>query len=159
MKSIREYFNLKDDKIYPPDVYLGATLAKMKLESGKYCWNILPEQYVKATVTTIEEDLPKSGKILPLKYVTPLSSNYSPWLEDSLDMMADDVQQYPELIGQLSWAVDIGRLDILLETLMLSSYLMMPRVGHLEKTFHIFGYFKTHPKRKFGFNPAHPAIN
>ena len=34
MKIIQEDFNLKDNKIEPPDVYLGATLAKMKLESG-----------------------------------------------------------------------------------------------------------------------------
>ena len=35
----------------------------------------------------------------------------------------------------------------------------MPRVGHLEQVFHIFGYLKAHPKRKLGFDPAHPAIN
>ena len=35
----------------------------------------------------------------------------------------------------------------------------MPRVGHLDQTFHIFGYLKSHLKRKLGFDPAHPAIN
>ena len=35
----------------------------------------------------------------------------------------------------------------------------MPRVVHLDKAFHIFGYLKAHTKRKMGFNPAHPAIN
>jgi hypothetical protein len=46
-----------------------------------------------------------------------------------------------------------------LETSLLSSYLAMPRVGHLEQAIHIFGYLKTHPKRKLAFDPAHPAIN
>jgi hypothetical protein len=69
------------------------------------------------------------------------------------------VQRYQELIGQLRWAVEIGRVDILLETSLLSSYLAMPRAGHLEQAFHIFGYLKLHPKRKLGFDPAHPAIN
>ena len=41
---------------------------------------------------------------------------------------------------------------------MLSSYLAMPQVGYLKKVFHIFGYLKVYPKRKFGFNLAHPAI-
>jgi hypothetical protein len=35
----------------------------------------------------------------------------------------------------------------------------MPRAGHLEQAFHIFGYLKTHPKRKIGLDPSHPEIN
>ena len=69
MKSIQENFKLKDDKIELPDVYLGATLAKMKLESCKYCWTIMPEKYVKAAVKNFEEDLARSGKIFPSKCV------------------------------------------------------------------------------------------
>ena len=34
-----------------------------------------------------------------------------------------------------------------------------PLVRHLEQAFHIFGYLKAHPKRKLGFDLAHPAIN
>ena len=37
MKRIQDYFKLKDDKIEIPDLYLGETLANMKLESGNYC--------------------------------------------------------------------------------------------------------------------------
>ena len=62
MKSIQENFKLKNDKIEPPDVYLGSTLAKMNLESGKYCWTMLPEQYLKVPVTNVEEDLTRSSK-------------------------------------------------------------------------------------------------
>jgi hypothetical protein len=158
MKRIQEDFKLKDDKIEEPDVYLGATLSKMKLENGKYCWTMSPEQYVKAAVTNVEEDLAKNGKRLPSKCVTPFSSNYAPWLETSPELKADGVQRFQELIGQLRWAVEIGRVDILLEVSLLSSYLAMPRVGHLEQAFHVFGYLKTHPKRKLAFDPAHPSI-
>ena len=42
MKRIQEYFKLKDDKRGPPDVYIGGTLAKMKLESGKYFLTMSP---------------------------------------------------------------------------------------------------------------------
>jgi hypothetical protein len=159
MKIIQDDFKLKDDNIEEPDVHLGATLANMTLESGKTCWTMSPEQYVKAAVTNVEEDLARSGKRLPSKCVTPFSSNYAPWLEESPELKADGVQRFQELIGQLHWAVEIGRVDILLETSPLSSYLAMPRVGHLKQALHIFGYLKTHPKRKLGFDPAHPAIN
>ncbi len=72
MKRIQEDFKLKDDKIAEPDVYLGATLSRMKLESGKHCWTMSPEQYVKAAVTNVEEDLAKNGKRLPSNCVLSL---------------------------------------------------------------------------------------
>ena len=74
------------------------------------------------------------------------------------DIMENGVQRYHELIGQIRWAVEIRRLDILLETFLLSSYLAMSRVGRIEQSFHIFGYFKAHQKRELGFYPEHPAI-
>ena len=46
-----------------------------------------------------------------------------------------------------------------MERLLLSIYLAIPRVGHLEQAFHIFEHLKAHPKRKLGFDPEHPAIN
>ena len=91
---IQEDFNLKDDKIDPPVVYLGTALDNMKLDSCKYCWTMLPEQYVKATVTNVEEDLVWSGKRFPSKRDTPLLRNYAPWLEDSLDLVVDGVRRY-----------------------------------------------------------------
>ncbi len=78
MRRIQEDFKLKDDKIEEPDVYLGATIAKMSLDNGKMCWTMSPEQYVKAAVNNVEEDLAKHGKRLPSKCVTPFSCNYAP---------------------------------------------------------------------------------
>ena len=53
---------------------------------------MLPEKYVKAVVTNVEEDLSRSGKRFPSKCVTPFSRNYAPWLEDFPELMADSVQ-------------------------------------------------------------------
>jgi hypothetical protein len=91
--------------------------------------------------------------------LTPFPCNYAPWLEETPELKADGVQRFQELIGQLWWVVEIGCVHILLETSLLSSYLAMPRAGHLEQAFHIFGYLKTYPKRKIGFDPSHPEIN
>jgi hypothetical protein len=146
MRRIQEDFKLKDDKIAEPYVYLGATIVKMSLNSSKTCWTMLPEQYVKAVVTNVKEDLAKHGKRLPSKCVTPFSCNYASWLEETPELKADGVQRFQELIGQLWWAVEIGCVDIFLETFLLSSYLEMPQVEHLEQAFHIFEYLKTHQK-------------
>jgi len=71
----------------------------------------------------------------------------------------DGHRYYQELIGALRWTVKFGRIDILLEVSMLSSYLACPREGHLEAVFHIFGYLKRKSNWKIGFGPDHPAID
>ena len=91
-KRTQEYFKLKDDRVKLPDVYLGASLYKMKLESVKSCWTMSPEQYVKAAVTNVEEDLARKGGELPPKCLIPLSSNYAPWMEDSPELILDGMQ-------------------------------------------------------------------
>ena len=42
----------------------------------------------------------------------------------------------------LRWAVKLGCVDVLLETAMTSTHLALPRIGHLEQVYHIFGYLK-----------------
>ena len=59
----------------------------------------------------------------------------------------------------LRWAIELGRVDILLEVALLSSHLALPRVGHLEQVYHIFGYLKTSPRRRLFFDPDHPKIS
>jgi hypothetical protein len=158
MLGIQRDFKLKDDKIAEPDVYLGATLDQMEVD-GHMCWTMSPEKYVRAAVANVEENMAKSGRRLPGKCVTPFSCSYEPWMETSAELKADGVQYFQELIGVLRWAVEIGRVDILLEVSLLSTYLAMPREGHLEQALHIFGYLKTHYKRKLAFDPEHPNIS
>ena len=62
MKRIQEDFKLEDENIEPPDVYLGYTLANIKLEIGNYCWTKSVEQYVKVLVTNVDEAFARSGK-------------------------------------------------------------------------------------------------
>ncbi len=39
------------------------------------------------------------------------------------------------LIGMLQWMVEIGRVDILTEVSLMSSYMAMPREGHYQVQF------------------------
>ena len=54
--------------------------------------------------------------------------------------------------------VEIERIDILLEVSPFSSHLAMPRVGHLQAVYRIFGCLKKVPKRRLFFNPQKPTI-
>ena len=69
---------------------------------------------------------------LPYKSVDKLYSKYSPWLEYLPELTVDSVQHFQELIGQFFWAVNIGRIDIILKISLMSSYLDMPRIGNLD---------------------------
>ena len=74
-------------------------------------------------------------------------------------LKSEGVAQYQYMVGLLRWEVDLGRVDILLETALMSTYLAFPHRGHLEHIFHVFGYLKANPKRKLCFDPQHPKIH
>ena len=74
-------------------------------------------------------------------------------------MNAEGLQVYQELIGIIRWAVEIGRVDIFLEVSLLSSQLALPRVGHLQAVYRVFGYLKQVHKRKLYFDPRKPIIS
>ena len=66
---------------------------------------------------------------------------------------------YQELIGILRWAIKIGRIDILLEISLLSSHMALPRIGHLQAVYWIFGYLKQVPKCRLYFDPKKTIIS
>ena len=156
--GLQSTFKLKDDKVEEPEMYLGAQLGKMQIDAD--CWTMSSDKYVSAAVPkkNVEESLKKKGLRIPSKCYTVLPKDYRPELETSAELKADGVQLYQEMIGVLRWAVEIGRVDVLIETSLMSTYLAMPRVGHLEQLYHMFGYLKTHPKRKLAFDAQHPRI-
>jgi hypothetical protein len=57
-----------------------------------------------------------------------------------------------ELIGILRWAVELGRIDIMIDVSLLSSYTMQPRIRHLDQAFHIFGYLKRNRRSTIVFD-------
>jgi len=61
---------------------------------------------------------------------------------------------YQGLIGILRWIVELGRIDIIVPVTMLSCYLMPPREGHLQQTYHIFAYLKQFNRPMLVFSDA-----
>ena len=160
IQGIKDKFTLKGDKAEAPTDYLGAVLDKMTTANGTVCWTQSADKYLLESVKNVEATLAKKGNKLQTKgCTTPLSSGYRPELDVSAELGTDGHRYYQELIGVLRWAVELGRLDILLEVSLMSAYLASPREGHLEEVLHIFAYLKNHPKRKIAFDPDHPWID
>jgi hypothetical protein len=158
LEAIQLVFKFKGDKIAPPDMYLGAEL-EWKQIGGVNGWCMSSEKYVKAAVTNLDNELAESQQSLPRTCKTPLASNYRPENDISAELKEQGVRRYQELIGILRWAVELGRVDILLETAMMSTHMALPREGQLQQLFHMFGYLKTYPKRRLFFDPSHPLID
>ena len=88
-----------------------------------------------------------------------MQGNYRPELDTSSELKIEGVRYFQELIGVLHWAVELGRIDIAMEVLMLSTHLALPRCVHLQQVHHLFGYLKAKPKRTLIFDPTHPNID
>ena len=107
----------------------------------------------------MEKKLAREGRRIPTKCGAPLKSGYKPEIDITAELKAEGMQYYQELIDVLRWAIELGRVDILLEVSLMSSYSACPRVGQLEQLFHIFSYMKTKPKRRIAFDPDHPQVD
>lgn len=155
---VQTQFKLKNNAIAPPQMYLGAQLSERDI-SGCKCWTITSTKYVESIVKNLETRLKEEGKQLPTRCDTPIRSGYRPEIDATEELVGDQITMYQELIGELRWAVELGRIDLNLEVSLMSSYLANPREGHLEQVIHIFGYLKKVPKKSIAMDPRSPAID
>ena len=157
--EIGKYFELKEESIGPPEIYLGGQLRKVELDNGVKAWAFGSSQYVQAAVTNVETHLMESGVKLPPRAEWPLTSEYRPELDTTRELNDVDASHYQSLIGVLRWIVELGRVDITTEVSMMSSHLALPRQGHLEQVYHIFAYLKKYHNTEMVFDPTEPEID
>jgi hypothetical protein len=160
MSTIAKCFRLKDGYAEPTR-YLGATIQKWKIIGDEVAshWGHSAEEYVKQAIANVELELAKEGRQLQGRYSTPMSPNYRPKLDYSPYLNDMPAQYYMELIGILRWIVELGRMDIMVDVSLLSSYTMQPRLGHLDQVFHIFGYLKRNKRATLIFDESRVGWN
>jgi hypothetical protein len=157
--EIGSAFELKEESIGPPGLYLGGRIQSVELDDGTKCWGYGSSQYVQNSVKNVEDYyMKKYGRQLPAKANTPTKSGYRPEIDASRELNPDESSYFHQLIGILRWIVELGRVDIYTEVSMLSSCLALPREGHLEQVFHIFAYLKKHHNAVMVFDPREPDI-
>jgi hypothetical protein len=159
LEDVQRTFKLNNDKIEPPEFYLGAKLQQKPI-NGLTCWTITSRDYVKAAIRNVEEAIKTKGRRLPTTNVeTPMNNNYTPELDVTEELVHDGVTFYQELIDVLQWATEIGRVDILLEVALLSPCSASPREGHLDQVLHIFAFLRRHPKLTLYLSPEMPLMD
>ena len=168
MSQINSDFRLKNDKIDIPKMYLGTDVKYWEYsnDEGKtdHCWALGAESYIREAIRIIERLMEKhdlaysSTKRHGRK--TPFSnSDYRPELDNSLYCSHELVTVYQNIIGILRWICELGRLDILHETSILSQYLVQPRIGHLQQSLNILYYLKHHNRSYILLDPTRFDVN
>ena len=157
--EIDKYFKFKPNSIEEPKIYLGAKLSKEELPNGAVGWGISSSKYIQESISSLERKLQEKGLQLRNNLKAPITTNYRPELDVSMELNAVDAALYQSLIGSLRWIVEMGRIDIITEVSMLSSYVAMPREGHLQQVLHIYGYLKTYHNARIILDPSYPDID
>ena len=157
--EISRYFVLKEELIGPPSQYLGGKLHKVTLENGIDEWAFGSAHYVNATVDNVDTYLKSKEEKLVAQAPAPLSNGYRPAIDVSSELQPAEASHFHSLIGILCWIVELGRADICIEVSMMSSYLALPREGHMKELFHIFAYLKKHHNAEMIFDPSEPKLN
>ena len=158
-QEIGKHFELKDESVGPPGIYLGGKLRLKELENGIKAWAFGSSQYIQSVVKNLESYIAKKGLNLRPRATTPITSGYRPELDVSTELDPDDASHFQSLIGILRWIVELGRIDICCEVSLLSSHLALPREGHLSQVYNIFAYLKSHHNSELVFDPSDPLLD
>ena len=125
--GIGKYFQLKEESIGEPKIYLGGHMRKVTLENGQAAWDFGSYQYYQAAVDNVGTFPAENGAKLPSRVETPIQTSYCPELDISAELKPTEADYFQFLIGNLQWLVELGRIDICLECSMLSRHLAIPR--------------------------------
>ena len=70
----------------------------------------------------------------------PLEKNDHPELDNTELCNEEQITKYMCMIGQLQWAVTLGKCDILAHVMFMSRFRLAPKIEHLERLKRLYGY-------------------
>jgi hypothetical protein len=146
LSKLDEYFKMKEGYIKVPTFYLGVKLKKTFLPNGMVAWVMSSSKYVQSAVQNVQD------------YMAALPGNQK-LLDESPELDPTRENFYQSQIGILRWCVELGRIDIIIEVSMLSTYLCLPREGYLRAVLHVFAYLVLNNNARVVFDPTYPAVD
>lgn len=162
MDYLSSKYTLKEGSVKEPDSYLGADVKKWHIDGSddptKPRWAMSSDTYVKRAVAEVERELLQVDERLRTRVTTPITLGYRPEIDTTAELDPKRANYYQGLIGVLRWICELGRLDILVATAMMSRHTVNPRRGHLEEVFHIFAYLKRHNRSTMVFDDTVPLF-
>jgi hypothetical protein len=151
---------MKPGSIMEPTFYLGAKLNKIVMPNGVVAWGMSSSKYVQAAVQNVQEYLKKNGDSkLKKKESSTFEATYRADIDESPVLGPETANYFQSQIGILRWCVELGRIDIITEVSMLSTFMCMPREVHLDDVYHLFVYLSLHHNARVVFDPTYPDID
>ena len=98
---------------------------------------VSPTKYIERILETYKR---MYGEYPKQNMSSPLIKGDHPELDDSELLDDKGIEEYQSLIGSLQWLISIGRFDIMVAGMTMSSFRAAPRKGHLERVKKIIGY-------------------
>ena len=87
---------------------------------------------------------------------TPSDPSHHPELDTTPLCDPAEIKNYWEIIGELKWAVSLGRIDIMCATVTMASLRPAPRKGHLYRLKQIYQYLRNYKKTAIKSNVEIP---
>ena len=86
-KELGRYFELKEELIGPPKIYLRGHCRKLQLENGVKAWAFSSLQHVQAAVKNVGEYVRNKENLnIPGRAETPMQTSYRPELDVSMEL-------------------------------------------------------------------------
>ena len=124
----------------PVEFHLGCDF--FRDETGTLCFG--PRKYIERVALQYKDMFGES----PKPASSPLEKNDHPELDMSPLLDDEGMSKYQSLIGALQWTISLGRFNVSVAIMSMSSFRSAPRVGHMDRLKRIVGYLV---KMKHGF--------
>ena len=126
-RALTQDYKFKLKGTGPIAFHLGCDYYRDK--NGILCF--APRKYIEKMVSTYETMFGTKPK---QNVYTPIEEGDHPELDTrSPELNLEDMQKYQSLIGAMQWAMLLGRIDITMAVMTLSSFRAAPQQGHMDR--------------------------
>ena len=160
MEKLKSRYKLKNDLYGEPTQYLGANVEKYQIpQTGQKYWSMYAYDYVKESCKIVRGWSENDNRKFKKNRDNTMHAKYCPEIDISAELGDDLATQYQQMIGILRWSIELGRIDIITEVSLLSSFNVNPHEGHLEAAYRVFEYLYNHMNgRRVVFDDRLPEV-
>ena len=133
IQDLKEKFKLKIKGDGPLEYHLGCDYKPDK--DGTLAAQ--PTKYINNILESYKKMFPNENF---LNVKLHLEKNDYPELDNTKLCNEEQITKYMWMIGQLQWAITLGRYDILAHVMSMTRFRLAPKIGHLERMKRLYGY-------------------
>ena len=127
MEKFKSRYKLKNDLYGEPTRYLGANVKKYQiLKTGEKYWSMYAYDYIKESCKMVRGWSENEGCKFKNNCDDAMPAKYRPEIDISAELGDDQATQFQQMIGILCCLIELGRIDIITEVPLLSSFNVNP---------------------------------